>query len=204
MKRCVIYSRVSTSGQEVENQIKLLREIAKRKGYELVEVISEVVSGAKGRKDREGFDRLIKGSIKKEWDSILVWWVDRLGRSLKDLVGFLDEINSVGCDLYIHQSGLDTSTPSGKMMFQMIGVFAEFERSMISERVKLGMKRTDKKIGRPTNINEGLINSVKFMRGQGVAIKKIAKELKIGVGTVYKVMESNDMEKVAWSYISKT
>ena len=79
----------------------------------------------------------------------------------------------------------------------MIGVFAEFERSMISERVKLGMKRTDKKIGRPTNINDGLINSVKFMRGQGVAIKKIAKELKIGVGTVYKVMERNDMEKVA-------
>ena len=199
MKKCVIFSRVSTSdkGQDNENQNRLLREIAEKKGYELVEVISEVVSGAKGRKDREGFDRLIKGSIKKEWDSILVWSVDRLGRSLKELVGFLDEINSVVCDLYIHHSGLDTSTPSGKMMFQMIGVFAEFERSMISERVKLGMKRTDKKIGRPTNINEGLINSVKFMRGQGVAIKKIAKELKIGVGTVYKVMESNDMEKVA-------
>ena len=82
-------------------------------------------------------------------------------------------------------------------MFQMIGVFAEFERSMISERVKLGMARTDKKIGRPTNINEGLITSVKFMRGQGVAIKKIAKDLKIGVGTIYKIMENNDMEKVA-------
>ena len=197
MKRCVIYSRVSTSGQEVENQIKLLRQIVERKGYELVEVISDVMSGAKGRSERKGFDKLIKGSIKKEWDSILVWDVSRLGRSLKDLVGFLDEINSVGCDLYIHQSGLDTSTPSGKMMFQMIGVFAEFERSMISERVKLGMARTDKKIGRPTNINEGLITSVKFMRGQGVAIKKIAKDLKIGVGTIYKIMENNDMEKVA-------
>ena len=197
MKRCVIYSRVSTEGQEVENQIKLLKEICERKGYQLVDVISDVMSGTKGRADRKGFDKLIKGSVKKEWDSILVWSVDRLGRSLKDLVSFLEDINSVGCDLYIHQSGLDTSTPSGKMMFQMIGVFAEFERSMISERVKLGMQRTDKKIGRPTNINEGLINSVKFMRGQGVAIKKIAKELKIGVGTVYKVMESNDMEKVA-------
>ena len=197
MKRCVIYSRVSTSGQEVENQIRLLRQIAEKKGYELVEVISDVMSGAKGREQRKGFDRLIKGSIKKEWDSILVWSVDRLGRSLKDLVGFLDEINSVGCDLYIHQSGIDTSTPSGRLMFSMVSCFSEFERSMISERVKLGMQRTDKKIGRPTNINEGLINSVKFMRGQGVAIKKIAKELKIGVGTVYKVMESNDMEKVA-------
>ena len=189
MKRCVIYSRVSTSGQEVENQIKLLREIAKRKGYELVEVISDVMSGAKGRQDRKGFDKLIKGAVKKEWDSILVWDVSRLGRSLKDLVGFLDEINSVGCDLYIHQSGLDTSTPSGKMMFQMIGVFAEFERSMISERVKLGLARTDKKLGRPTNMNEGMVQSIKFMREKGIGIKKIATDLKVGVGTVYKVME---------------
>ena len=190
MKRCVIYSRVSTEGQEVENQIKLLKEICERKGYQLVDVISDVMSGTKGRADRKGFDKLIKGSIKKEWDSVIVWSVDRLGRSLKDLVSFLDEINSVGCDLYIHQSGLDTSTPSGKMMFQMIGVFAEFERSMISERVKLGLARTDKKLGRPTNMNTGMIESVKFMRGKGVGIKKIASDLSIGVGTVYKVLES--------------
>ena len=190
MKRCVIYSRVSTDTQEVENQIKLLREIAKQKDYEIVDVISDVMSGSKGRHERKGFDKLIKGSIRKEWDSILVWSVDRLGRSLKDLVSFLDEINAVNCDLYIHQSGIDTSTPSGKMMFQMIGVFAEFERSMISERVKLGMKRTNKKIGRPTNINEGLIHSVKFMKDKGVGVRQIATDLKIGVGTVYKVLEN--------------
>jgi len=190
MKRCVIYSRVSTEGQEVENQIKLLKEICERKGYQLVDVISDVMSGTKGRVDRKGFDKLIKGSVKKEWDSILVWSVDRLGRSLKDLVSFLEDINSVGCDLYIHQSGIDSSTPSGKMMFQMIGVFAEFERSMISERVKLGLARTDKKLGRPTNMNTGMIESVKFMRGKGVGIKKIASDLSIGVGTVYKVLES--------------
>jgi len=190
MKRCVIYSRVSTEGQEVENQIKLLKEICERKGYQLVDVISDVMSGTKGRVDRKGFDKLIKGSVKKEWDSILVWSVDRLGRSLKDLVSFLEDINSVGCDLYIHQSGIDSSTPSGKMMFQMIGVFAEFERSMISERVKLGLARTDKKLGRPTNMNQGMIESVKFMRGKGVGIKKIASDLSIGVGTVYKVLES--------------
>ena len=190
MKKCVIYSRVSTSSQEVENQIKLLKEISKQKGFELVDVISDVMSGSKGRNERKGFDKLIKGSIRKEWDSILVWSVDRLGRSLKDLVSFLDDINSVGCDLYIHQSGIDSSTSSGKMMFQMIGVFAEFERSMISERVKLGMKRTNKKIGRPTNINEGLITSVKFMKDKGVGVRQIATDLKIGVGTVYKVLEN--------------
>ena len=190
MKRCVIYSRVSTEGQEVENQIKLLKEICERKGYQLVDVISDVMSGTKGRADRKGFDKLIKGSVKKEWDSILVWSVDRLGRSLKDLVSFLEDINSVGCDLYIHQSGIDSSTPSGKLMLHMIGVFAEFERSMISERVKLGLARTDKKLGRPTNMNTGMIESVKFMRGKGVGIKKIASDLSIGVGTVYKVLES--------------
>ena len=198
MKKCVIYSRVSTDTQEVENQIKLLKDICRSKQYQLVDVISDVMSGSKGRSERKGFDRLIKGSIRKEWDSILVWSVDRLGRSLKDLVSFLDEINSVNCDLYIHQSGIDTSTPSGKMMFQMIGVFAEFERSMISERVKLGMKRTNKKIGRPTNINEGLITSVKFMKDKGVGVRQIATDLQIGVGTVYKVLEN-----VAWEYISK-
>ena len=188
MKKCVIYSRVSTENQEVENQIKLLKEICRSKNYQLVDVISDVMSGAKGRQDRKGFDRLIKGSIRKEWDSILVWSVDRLGRSLKDLVSFLDEINSVNCDLYIHQSGIDTSTPSGKMMFQMIGVFAEFERSMISERVKLGLQRTDKKLGRPTNMNTGMIESIKFMRDKGIGIKKIATDLQVGVGTVYKVL----------------
>jgi len=190
MKRCVIYSRVSTQGQEVENQIKLLKQIANQKGYELVEIISDVMSGAKGRKERKGFDKLIKGSIRKEWDSILVWSVDRLGRNLKDLVSFLDEINAVGCELYIHQSGIDTSTPAGKMMFQMVGMFAEFERSMISERVKLGMARTDKKLGRPTNMNQGMIHSIKFMREQGIGVKKIATDLSIGVGTVYKVLEN--------------
>ena len=190
MKKCVIYSRVSTDSQEVENQIKLLKEICRSKNYQLVDVISDVMSGAKGRQDRKGFDRLIKGSIRKEWDSILVWSVDRLGRSLKDLVSFLDEINSVGCDLYIHQSGIDTSTPSGKMMFQMIGVFAEFERSMISERVKLGLQRTDKKLGRPTNMNTGMVESIKFMRDKGIGIKKIATDLQVGVGTVYKVLEN--------------
>ena len=190
MKKCVIYSRISKSSQEVEKQINLLKEISKQKGFELVDVISDVMSGSKGRNERKGFDKLIKGSIRKEWDSILVWSVDRLGRSLKDLVSFLDEINSVGCDLYIHQSGLDTSTPSGRMMFQMIGVFAEFERTMISERVKLGLARTDKKLGRPTNMNDGMVSSVKFMREKGIGIKKIASDLQIGVGTVYKVLEN--------------
>ena len=194
MMRCAIYSRVSTDEQTTENQLMVLREIAERKGMTVVaEFNDEGISGAKGRDKRTGFDNLIKGAIKKDFDTILVWSVDRLGRSLQDLVSFLNEIHSVGCDLYIHQSGLDTSTPTGKMMFQMCGVFAEFERGMIRERVVAGQKRAKsqgKHIGRPTNLNEGLIHSIKYMKEQGIGIRKIAKDLSVGVGTVYKVLDA--------------
>ena len=191
MTRCVIYTRVSTNNQTIYNQLNVLREIAKLKGYEIVrEYTDEGISGAKGREERKGFDELIKDATRKKFDIILCWSVDRLGRNLSHLVSFLNEIQSVGCDLYIHQSGLDTSTPMGKMMFQLTGIFAEFERSMISERVIAGQKRSKKKNGRPTNMNEGLVHSIKYMREQGVGIRKIATELQVGVGTIYKVLEA--------------
>ena len=192
--RCAIYSRVSTIDQNVANQVEELRIIAKRKGLTIVaELADEGISGSKGREVRTGFDNLIKGAIKKDFDTILVWSVDRLGRSLQDLVSFLNEIHSVDCDLYIHQSGIDTSTPAGRAMFQMCGIFAELERSIIRERVIAGQKRAKaegKHIGRPSNLNEGLIHSIKYMRKQGVGIRKIAKDLKVGISTVYKVMET--------------
>ena len=191
MTRCVIYTRVSTNNQTIDNQLNVLREIAKLKGYEIVrEYKDEGISGAKGREERKGFDELIKDATRKKFDIILCWSVDRLGRNLSHLVSFLNEIQSVGCDLYIHQSGLDTSTPMGKMMFQLTGIFAEFERSMISERVIAGQKRSKKKNGRPTNMNDGLVHSIKYMREQGVGIRKIATELQVGVGTIYKVLEA--------------
>ena len=119
-KKAVIYSRVSTNEQTVDNQLKVLREVAEKRGLEVVREISdEGISGATGRDARKGFDELIKGSIKNEWDIILVWDVSRLGRSLKHLVSFLEDIQSANCDMYIHQSGIDTSTPSGKMMFAL-------------------------------------------------------------------------------------
>ena len=191
--RCVIYTRVSTDNQTTENQLMELKRVVEQKGLTIIDTFTdEGISGAKGRDKRTGFDNLIKGAVKKEFDTILVWSVDRLGRSLQDLVSFLNEIHSVGCDLYIHQSGIDTSTPSGKMMFQMCGVFAEFERGMIRERVISGQNRAKsqgKHIGRPTNLNDGLTHSIKYMKEQGVGIRKIAKELKVGVSTVYKVLD---------------
>ena len=110
------------------------------------------VSGAKSREDRDAFNRLCMDATRRKFDVVMAWSVDRLGRSLQDLVGFLSELHGVGCDLYLHQQGIDTTTPAGKMMFQMCGVFAEFERSMIQERVKAGLARAraqGKTLGRP-------------------------------------------------------
>ncbi|MDB9996377.1 recombinase family protein [Gammaproteobacteria bacterium] len=192
-RKAVIYSRVSTNEQTVENQLRVLREVAEKRGLEVVREISdEGISGAKGRDERQGFDELIKGSVKNEWDIILVWDVSRLGRSLKHLVSFLEDIQSAHCDMYIHQSGIDTSTASGKMMFGMLSVFSEFERSMIRERVIAGQQRAvanGVKLGRKTNVNDGIITAVYHMRQNNVPIKRIAKDLQIGVGTVYKILD---------------
>ena len=193
MNRAVIYSRVSTNEQTVENQLRVLREVAEKRGLEVVREISdEGISGAKGRNERPGFDELIKGSVKNEWDIILVWDVSRLGRSLKHLVSFLEDIQSARCDMYIHQSGIDTSTASGKMMFGMLSVFSEFERSMIRERVIAGQQRAvanGVKLGRKTNVNDGIITAVYQLRQNNVPIKRIAKDLQIGVGTVNKILD---------------
>ena len=193
MNKAVIYTRVSTNDQSVSNQLKVLREIADKKGLNVVKEISdEGISGAKGRDQRKGFDDLIKGAVRKEFDIILVWDVSRLGRSLKHLVSFLEDVQSAKCDLYIHQSGIDTSTASGKMMFGMLSVFSEFERSMIRERVIAGQQRAKaegKHIGRKTNVTDGTVNAVKHMRENNVPIKRIAKDLHIGVGTVYKILD---------------
>ena len=193
-KRCAIYIRVSTHEQTTSNQIMERKEIVARRGLTIfAEFSDEGISGVKGRDTRTGFDNLIKGAIKKDFGTILVWSVDRLGRSLQDLVSFLNEIHSVDCDLYIHQSGIDTSIPSGKMMFQMCSVFAEFERGMIRERVLAGQARgksQGKHIGRPSNLNDGMVHSIKYMREQGVGIRKIARDIKVGVSTVYKAMKA--------------
>ncbi|WP_225212570.1 recombinase family protein, partial [Brevundimonas guildfordensis] len=150
-KRVAIYARVSTAdkNQTVENQLRDLLAVAERQGWEVVATFTdEGISGVKGRDRRPGYDALLKGVARREFDQIMAWSVDRLGRSLPDLVAFLNDIQSKSVDLYLHQQGLDTSTPSGRMMFQMLGVFAEFERAMIRERIMAGLRRTTKKSGR--------------------------------------------------------
>src|SRR5262249_32649613 len=142
MKRAVLYLRVSTVDQTTANQERELREIAGRMGCGIIKVYKDHgISGAKGRYKRPAFDALCRDASGRQFDVVMAWSVDRLGRSLKDLVGFLSEIHALGIDLFLHQQGLDTTTPAGKAMFGMLGVFAEFERSMIQERVRAGLAR---------------------------------------------------------------
>jgi DNA invertase Pin-like site-specific DNA recombinase len=131
-KRVALYLRVSTSEQTTHNQQRELQAVADRHKWDVVGVFEDAgISGAKGREQRPGLDAMMKVVSLREVDMVAAWSVDRLGRSLIDLLGFLGELHSKGVDLFLHQQGLDTSTPSGRAMFQMMGVFAEFERAMI-------------------------------------------------------------------------
>ena len=154
------------------------------------------ISGAKGRDKRPAFDSMCKGVIRKEFDLIMTWSVDRLGRSLQHLVTFLDELHSKKVDLFLHQQGIDTTTPAGKMMFQMLGVFAEFERVMIKERINAGLSRAraqGKKLGRP-RVSLEVESKIRELRSMGKGIRKIAGQLRVGVSTVKRVV---DEQKVA-------
>jgi len=135
-RRAALYVRISTAdrGQSIENQLQPLQEVAGRLGWSVVAIFKdEGISGTKGRDRRPGLDDLLKGVAHQEFDLVAAWSVCRLGRSLPDMIGLLGELRARDIDLYLHQQALDTSTPSGRMLFGMSGVFAEFERAMIRD-----------------------------------------------------------------------
>lgn len=196
-KRAGIYARVSTRNghQDPETQLIALREVAERAGWKVVEeYVDHGISGAKGRDQRPAFDRLCGDAARRRLDVVMAWSVDRLGRSLQDLVGFLGDVDAQGVDMYLHQQGVDTTTPGGKALFQMMGVFAEFERSMIRERVAAGLARAraqGKTLGRPT-VGTGVEAAIRAARGDGKGIRKIARELGVGVSTVQRVLKGEE------------
>jgi DNA invertase Pin-like site-specific DNA recombinase len=190
-KRVALYACVSTDPQTTENQLLQLRAVAERHGWTIVaEFVDHGVSGAKGRLERRQFDALLRGVARRDFEMIAAWSVDRLGRSLQDLIGFLLELQSKRVDLYLHQQALDTSTPMGKAMFQLCGVFAELERSIIQERVRAGLERArakGKTLGRPRT-EPKVEAKIRKLAGQGMGKGKIARTLGIGVSVTQRVL----------------
>jgi len=186
--KAVIYARVSTAEQTTENQTQELKRVAKRNGWAVEEVYEDTISGAKA--SRPALQRLLKAAVRKEFDVVMVWDVSRLGRSLKHLVELLDDFHAKGINLYFHQQGIDTTTPSGKMMFQMCGVFAEFERSMIQERVKAGLERAKsegKRLGRPP-VPPYMVDKIKALRAAGMSFPAISRKTGVSVGKCHAVV----------------
>jgi DNA invertase Pin-like site-specific DNA recombinase len=197
-KRAVFYMRVSTNGQTVENQRRELEEVAKRNGWEVVnEFVDRGVSGAKGREQRPGFKALWQAVTRKQIDVVMVWHVDRLGRSLRDLLNFFQETQDKGVALYLHQQGIDTTTLAGKALFQMMGVFAEFERGLITERINAGLARTvanGTKLGRKTLEAKGSpkVEQIKaaLLASGYKNTRKIGRALGVGSGTVERIKKA--------------
>jgi DNA invertase Pin-like site-specific DNA recombinase len=189
-RRAALYLRVSTLDQNTDNQEIQLREAAGRAGYEITKVYRDHgISGAKGRDQRPQFDALCKDAARRKFDLIMSWSVDRLGRSLTDLLEFLKEIHALRIDLYLHQQGLDTTTPSGKAMFQMMGVFAELERSLIRERVRAGLARAKAsgvRLGRP-RVAADKETRIRELLRQGIGIVRIGKTVGCGTGVVQRI-----------------
>lgn len=189
--RVAIYLRVSTDSQTTGNQRLELEAVAAHSGWDVVQVYEDsAISGAKGRERRPAYDNLLNAAARREFDLVAAWSVDRLGRSLQELVAFLNELQTLKIDLYLHQQGMDTTTPAGKAMFQMCGVFAEFEREMISERVKAGLERAraeGKTLGRP-RVGAEIEAAIVAERASGKGKRRIASELGVGVGTVQRVL----------------
>jgi DNA invertase Pin-like site-specific DNA recombinase len=190
-KRVAIYLRVSTGdGQTVENQRQALDEVAERAGWRVVEIYAdEGISGTKGRERRPGFDHMLRAATQRKFDMIAAWSVDRLGRSLQDLVSFLSELKAAGVDLFLHQQALDTSSPSGRALFQMLGVFAEFEAAMIRERTCAGLARAraqGKRLGRPP-VRQGVASAVRRSLAAGVSVRKAAALHHVGISTVQRI-----------------
>jgi DNA invertase Pin-like site-specific DNA recombinase len=188
--RTALYLRVSTDDQTVANQRRELEAVAERAKWNIEHILAdEGISGSKARDRRPAFDRLHRLIARREIDVVMAWSVDRLGRSLQDLVGVLGELRAADCDLYLHQQGVDTTTPAGRALFQMLGVFAGFERAIIQERVRAGIARAraaGKHLGRP-RINGETEREIQAALASGKGIRKVARECGVGVSVVQRI-----------------
>ena len=203
-KRAALYVRVSTDKQSVENQIRDLRLVAERRGWQVVEIYrDEGISGAKRRDQRPALDAMLKDASRRKFDVVMAWALDRLGRSLIDLLGSIEHLEAAGVDLYLDQQSIDTTTPMGKLLFQVTGAFAEFERSMIRQRIHAGLRTIKatiaakgtfiskagivrKRLGRP-NADPKKVEAARRELAKGTGVLRTAKLVGLGTGTVHRI-----------------
>jgi DNA invertase Pin-like site-specific DNA recombinase len=189
--RVALYARVSTlNGQHPEMQLSELREYGAHRGWQIVsEYVDEGVSGARER--RPQLDRLMSDAHRRKFDLIAVWKIDRFGRSLKHLVNALADLDSLGVAFVSLRDNIDLSTPSGRLMFQVIGAMSEFERSLIQERVRAGLRNAvarGVRLGRPKRIVDAA--EIARLRASGASWREISEQLGVGVGTVCRAFET--------------
>jgi DNA invertase Pin-like site-specific DNA recombinase len=191
IRRAALYVRVSTDRQTIENQELQLRQVAERRGWEVVEVYNDAgISGAKDRKQRPGLDRMLNDASRGKFDVVMAWAIDRVGRSLIDLLGTIQHLEACGVDLYLDQQNIDTTTPMGKLVFSITGAFAEFERSMIKQRIHAGLARARKagKVLGRARIDPAIEAAIKrSLKEGGKGLHKIAAEHGVGTGTVQRI-----------------
>ena len=190
-RRAALYLRVSTDRQTVENQSKALEAIAAHRGWDVVATYSDKgISGAKGRKDRPEFDRMLSDAGRGKFDVVMAFALDRIGRSLADLLHTIRHLEGCKVDLFIDKQMLDTTTPQGKLLFAVTGAFAEFERDMIVQRVNAGLARARANgvtLGRP-KIDKQIEEAIRKAIAKGDKGKhKIAAECGVGSGTVARI-----------------
>jgi len=186
-KTVAIYARVSTDKQKVDMQIRELRQFAKRTGWTIYqEYIDQSFTGA--NINRPAFQKMMEAARKRKFNILLVWKLDRLSRSLKDLINTLDTLGTCGVDFISYDNNLDTSTPTGKLVFQIVGAVAEFEKDIIRERVIAGLvnaRSKGKRLGRPP-IPRPTLEKAKEMRSQKISFREIGRTLGIDEGTIRK------------------
>lgn len=187
--RVALYARVSTCNgqQDPELQLRELREYAKHRDLTIVGEYIDRISGSKD--SRPALNRLMADASRRKFDAVLVWKLDRFGRSLRHLVNALAELEALGLTFISLRDNLDLSTPSGRLMFQIIGAMAEFERALIQERVRAGLRNArakGRRLGRPRVIVDAA--KIAFLRAQGRSWAEIVVELGIGKGTAQRAL----------------
>ncbi len=194
MFRAGIYARVSTNDQQtIPLQIRALREYAVRRGWTITLQVKEVGSGASA--ERQVREKLLEAARRREIDVVLVWRLDRWGRSVADLLATLQELQHLGVGFVSLTEALDLTTPAGRAMAALLAVFAEFEREILRERVRAGLahaRQNGQKLGRP--ITAGLhAEHVRKLHRAGVSKAEIARRLNVGRTSVRRILATSKM-----------